>query len=126
MNTTTVLSTTPGASSRSAGGGRALLPVDPVVGVVAHEAIAGAGHLERHRADQQQPQEQVQPDELADTDDGDSEDGEQDDEQDAGDRRQLLVALGPSAQREAARAVREADPAVDSMAKVSIFWLRLR
>ena len=62
--------------------------------VVTGEAISGAGQLEHDRADQQQPEEQVQPQELPDSDNRHAEHREQRQQQYAHNRGQAFVAVG--------------------------------
>ena len=93
-NTASVVTTSTGARPRSSGCGGPFRRYARGREVVAGEAISGAGQLERDRADQQQPEEQMQPQKLPDADDRDAEHREQHQQQHADDRGQPLVAVG--------------------------------
>ena len=77
----TVVKTTPGASSRRAILRRSLLHVGGSAEVVAGEAVAGAGELRRHRAEQEHADQDVRLAQLTDEGDRRPLDREQDQEQ---------------------------------------------
>jgi hypothetical protein len=64
----------------------ALFSVGRVAGVAADESVAGAGHLDGERPEQQEADEQVHRDQLSDSQNRDPEDGEQQDQDRSGDR----------------------------------------
>ncbi len=100
---------------------RSLAPVLDVARVVAQEPITGARHLEHDRPDQQEPDEQVHRDELAQLRDREADHGEQHDQDPAGDRRQLLVAVGAAAGQSDAAAPA---PAARSLLSALRVWAR--
>src|SRR5581483_7257064 len=73
------------------------MPVGLRPRVIASEPVAGGTHLEDEGTDEQQPQEQVQPDERADLDDRDAQYGQQHDQDQSGPGGELLVAPGAAA-----------------------------
>src|SRR5438105_9782634 len=97
--TATVEATTTGASSRRGRSGGALLPVLARAPVVAREAPARAGELQRHRRNEQHPDEDVRREQLPDREDGYALGREQQEEDGARCRRHALVAVRSPTQR---------------------------
>jgi hypothetical protein len=75
---------------------RPLAPVRPAAGVVAGEAVDDRPCLERDRAEEQHPQEDVQGQQAADAQDRVALDRQQDQQHRSGHGGQPLVALGPA------------------------------
>ena len=80
---------------------RALVAIRGCVGVVPDEPVSGAGHLQGDRSEQHDPEEQVQPQQLADEEDRDAEHREQHQQDESRDRRQALVAVDAAGQQSA-------------------------